>query len=199
MEQALKKFAAALDSKTALRMAEESLSKGFTFEGLALLQRLCWKDPKAATKLAGKIVERLRGETPDGGYKAWMPAVNLLRGALISKSGGVPSYYTLSGPTSPDPQWPMALVMEDSDLRELADLVVAAVLKESYGNGSHGLMVVSMRELIPELEKLVPARATQLNLRFAEMNKPLDPRARALARYSTIIRRPPEEIGRAHV
>jgi hypothetical protein len=195
-EQWLKKLAAESDPKNALRLAEEELSKGFTFEGLGQLQRLCRKDPKAATKLAGKIVERLRSEAPDGGWKAWMPAVYLLRGVLQSKSSGEPRYYNLPGAPSRDPAWPkpLVIVMEEADVRELADLIVAAVLKELFVNGIHGLLVESGRELIPELEKLVPASATRLNLRLAEMDKLLDPRARALAQYSTIMRRPPEVI-----
>jgi hypothetical protein len=195
-EQWLRRLAAESDPQNALRLAEEELSKGFTFEGLAQLQRLCLKDPKTATKLAGKIVQRLRGETPDGGHKAWGPAIYLLRGVLQSKPGGEPRYYNLPGPPSPDPAWPKSLVivMEEADVRELADLIVAAVLKDSYTNGVHGMMVVSIRALIPELEKLVPARAMQLNLRLAEMDNLLDPRARALAQYSTILRRPPEVI-----
>src|SRR5215213_2631655 len=132
-EQRLKRLAAESDPKNALRLAEEELSKGFTFEGLALLQRLCRKDPKAATKLAGKIVERLRGEAPDGGQKTWGPALYLLRGLLLPKPGEGPRYYNLPGSPSPEWTWPksLVLVMEEADLRELADLVVAAALKDS--------------------------------------------------------------------
>jgi tetratricopeptide (TPR) repeat protein len=83
--------------------------------------------------------------------------------------------------------------MEEADLRELADLVVAAALKDSYAKGAYGMMV-SVRPLIPELERLVPASATQLNLRLAEVDKLLDPRARALAQYDVDIRRPPDVI-----
>jgi len=59
-ERALKRFAAESDPKTALRLAEEGLNKGFTFEGLALLWRLCRKDSKVLPELARVDFDRTR-------------------------------------------------------------------------------------------------------------------------------------------
>ena len=46
----------------------------------------------------------------------------LLRGALLSKHDGEPRYYNLPGSPSYEPGWPTPLVMEDSDVRELAEI-----------------------------------------------------------------------------
>jgi hypothetical protein len=194
LEQSLTALAAGSDPKAALRLAEESLSKGVTFGVLGLLGRLSQKDPEAATKLAGKIVERLRGETAGGGREAWMVAASLLRGVLLPQTGEQIRYYNnIPVPSPRAPEKPKPLVMEDSDVRDLADLVATAALKDSSANGAYGMMM-SIRPLLPELEKRVPARAAQLRLKLAEMDKALDPRARAWAQYDSLMGRPPEGI-----
>jgi hypothetical protein len=194
LEQSLTALAAGSDPKAALRLAEESLSKGVTYGILGLLERLSQKDPEAATKLAGKIVGKLRGETVGGGREAWMVAASLLRGVLLPPSGEQIRYYNnIPVPAAAAPEKPKPLVMEDSDVRELADLVAAAALKDSSANGAFGMMM-SIRPLLPELEKRVPARAAQLRLKLAEMDRLLDPRAKAWAQYDSVMGRPPEGI-----
>src|ERR1044071_8871164 len=95
MEQALTALAAEADPKAAMRLAQESLSKGVTYGVLALLERLRRKDPETATKLAGKIVEKLRGETlgGSGGHEAFGVASFLLRSVLLPSSGEQLVYY----------------------------------------------------------------------------------------------------------
>jgi hypothetical protein len=192
MEQSITALAAESDPKTALRLAEESLSKGVTYGVLGLLERLRHKDAEAATKLAGKIVEKLRGETTGGGRESWMVAASLLRSVLLPQSGEQ-VYYDMRPAAARTPGKPKPLVMEDSDLRELADLVTAAALKDSSANGGFG-MLMTIRPLLPELEKRVPARAAQLRLKLAELDKMMDPRARMWSQYDSIMSKPPEAI-----
>lgn len=194
LEQALTALAAESDPKAAMRLAEESLSKGVTYGVIGLLDRLRRKDAEAATKLAGKIVERLRGETAGRGRESWMVAAALLRGVLLPQSGEQFSYFNnVPVPSARTPEKPKPLVMEDSDVRELAELVAAAALRDSSANGAFGMMM-TIRPLLPELEKRVPARAAQLRQRLAEMDKVLDPRAKAWARYDSVMTRPPDGI-----
>jgi hypothetical protein len=193
LEQALTALAAESDPKTALRLAEESLSKGVTYGVLGLLERLRHKDAEAATKLAGRIVEKLRGETLGGNaHEAWTVAASLLRMALLPPSN---ENFYLSMPAHPTrtPDKPKPLVMEDSVVRELADMVAAAALKDSAANGAYGMMM-TIRPLLPELEKRVPARAAQLRLKLAEMDKVLDPRAKMWSQYDTLMSKPPDAI-----
>ena len=193
MEQSLTALAAGSDPKTAMRLAEESLSKGVTFGVLSALERLRQKDSEAATKLAGKIVERLRGETLGGGRgESWMVAASLLRSVLLPQSGEQ-FYYGVRTPAARAPEKPKPLVMEDSDVRELADLVASAALKDSAANGAFGMMM-TIRPLLPELEKRVPARAAQLRQKLAEFDKQLDPRTKFWSQYDSIVSRPPEAI-----
>lgn len=192
MEQSLTALAAESDPKAALRLAEESLGKGVTHGVLGVLDRLRRKDAEAATKLAGKIVERLRGETAGRGREPLMVAAALL-GIVLLPQPGEQLYYYNNMPAPRSPEKPKPLVMEDSGVRELAEFVVTAALKDSLADGAFALLT-TIRPLLPELEKRVPARAAQLRERFAEMDRLLDPRTRAWAQYDSIVSRPPEEI-----
>ncbi|MBV8860011.1 MAG: hypothetical protein JOZ02_23975 [Acidobacteria bacterium] len=194
LEQSLTALAAESDPKAAMRLAEESLSKGVTYGVLSLLERLRRKDSEAATKLAGKIVEKLHGETLGVGQEPWMVGVSLLNSVLLPQSGEQLTYYNnIPVPAARAAERPKPLVMEDSDVRDLADLVASAALKESPGNGTFGLLM-SIRPLMPELEKRVPARAAQLKLKLAEMDKLLDPRARAWEQYDAVMSKPPDAM-----
>jgi hypothetical protein len=193
-EQSIVAQAAGSDPKAVLKLAEESLGKGVTFSVLGILERLRQKDSESATKLAGKIVERLRGQSlTGGGREAFMVAVSLLQMVALPNSAERYAYFgNMPQPTRPAEK-PKPLVMEDSDVRELADLVAAAALRDASATGAYGLMM-AVRPLMPELEKRVPARAAQLRLRLAEMDKALDPRARMWSQFDSIMSRPPDAI-----
>jgi hypothetical protein len=194
LEQALTALAVEADPKAAMRLAEESLSKGVTYGVFGMLDRLRRKDAEAATKLAGKIVEKLRGETFGAGrHEPWSVAVSLLGSVLVPQTGEQLVYHNnIPVPSPRAAEKPKPLVMEDSDVRELADLVASAALKDSFANGM--FMMMSLRPLLPELEKRVPARAAQLKLKLAEADKAMDPRARAWAQYESVMGKPPDAM-----
>ena len=194
LEQSIVAMSAESDPKVMLKTAEESLAKGVTFGVLGTLQRLHRKEPESATKLMHAVVERLRGQGLSGGREGFSVAISLLHMVLLPQASE-PFLYVNNLPTpAPRPaEKPKPLVMEDGDLRELSDLVAAAALKDASANGAYGMMM-SVRPLMPELEKRVPARAAQLRLRLAEMDKALDPHARAWARYDTLMGGSPETM-----
>ena len=191
LEQSIVAQAAESDPKTVLRMAEESMDKGVTFGVLGILERLRQKDADSATKLAGKIVEKLRGQSLSGGREAFTVAVSLLHMVALPQSGER-FFNTPNMPPRPAEK-PKPLVMDEPDVRELADLVAVAALKDASATGAYGLMF-AVRPLLPELEKRVPARAAQLRQRLAEMDKLLDPRTRAWQQFESIMSKPPEAI-----
>ena len=192
LEQSITALAVENDPKVALRLAEESLDKGVTFGVLGLLQRLRQKDPESATKLAGEIVVKLRGQTLSGGREALMVATSLLRSVMLPQSGEI-YFGGLPPPATRPGEKPKTLVMEDGDLRELADIVAAAALRDSSAMGAYGLMM-QIRPLLPELEKRAPARAAQLRQRLTEMDKLLDPRMRAWSQFEALTSRPADSI-----
>jgi hypothetical protein len=189
IEQSIMAQAADSDPKAALRLAEESLSKGVTFGILAVLERLRRKDAESASKLAGEVVAKLRGQNLVGGGEAFPVALSLLQSVVMPQSS-VRTFYGGAAPSAAEK--PKPLVMEESDVRDLADLVAGAALKDSSPNGAYALM--SVRPLLPELEKRVPARALQLRQRIAEMDKTLDPRTRAWSQFESVMSKPPDAI-----
>lgn len=190
LEQSIAAQAAENDPKLALRMAEESLSKGATFNVLGVLERLRQKDSDAATKLASDIVGRLRTDGINAGGESSYVAASLLRSVLMPNEG---ANYLGDQPPPRSAEKPKPLVMEDGDVRDLADLVAGAALKESPAAGGYGLLL-QVRPLMPELEKRVPARAAQLRQKLAEAEKTLDPHARAWSQFDSIMREPADAI-----
>jgi hypothetical protein len=183
MEQSIAAQAAANDPKLALKMAEEGLEKGVNYGALNVLETLRRKDPDSAKKLAGEIVAKLQGESLSSDREATLVAVNLLRSALHPQ----PQLY-FSGTSQPpaDAEKPKPPVLEDGDLRSLAELVTGAALKDSPATGAFGL-TMQLRPLLPELEKIAPARAAQLRQKIAEMDKSLDPRMKAWMQLNSVM------------
>lgn len=184
LEQSLVSLAAASDPKAALRMAEESLSKGVTYNVISMLDRLRAKDSESATHFAGEIVAKLRGESLSTNPEATQVAVLLLRAALTpqppeqSSTGSQPA----QGREASKPKPP---VLEDGDLRDLIDLVTNEAFKDSTSGGSFG-MLLQLRPLMPEIEKRAPARAAQLRQKLAEAEKTIDPRMRLWEQFDSV-------------
>lgn len=184
LEQTIAAKAAESDPKLALKMAEESLEKGVSVSVLHVLQLLREKDSEAAKRLAGEVVGKLRDEGLSAGRETSAVAVSLLSSVLSPQS---PRLYAF-GPSSParDGEKPKPLVLEDGDLRDLAELVTSAALRDANASGAFGL-TMQIRPLLPELEKLVPARVAQLRQRIAEMDKALDPLAKSWAQFNSAV------------
>ncbi|HEY0170248.1 MAG TPA: hypothetical protein VGB98_04280 [Pyrinomonadaceae bacterium] len=193
LEQSIVAQAAESDPKSALRMAEESLDKGVTFGVLGVLDKLRRRDPESATKLAGKILQRLRGHNLSSVGEAFSVAISLLNMALMPQAAQPSFYVAQTTAANRQTEKPKPLSMEDSDVRELAELVSVAALKDSTAMDGYGL-VTALRPLLPELEKRVPARAAQLRAKVARLDKALDPRAKAWMEFDSLMSRPPDAI-----
>ncbi|PYS81684.1 MAG: hypothetical protein DMF67_15995 [Acidobacteria bacterium] len=181
MEQSIMAQAAENDPKAALKMAEESLDKGVTYGVLSVIERLRQKDAEAATRLAGEVVEKLQGENLTSDREATLVAVNLLSSVLLP-----PTEQSFRGAafSNRDVEKPKPLVMEDDAVRDLADLVSSAALKDT--SGMYGLLM-QVRPLMPELEKRVPARAAQLRAKIEAAYKTLDPQTRAWTQFESLM------------
>jgi hypothetical protein len=191
-EQTLVSMAADSDPKAALKMAEESLSKGVTFGALGVLERLRVKDPETATRFAGEIVAKLRSDNLTMRPEALLVAASLLRGVLQPQSAGM--YYTGPPPAKGRAaEKPKPLVLEDGDLRDLIDVVTGVAAKSASPGGAFGLLM-QLRPLMPEIEKRAPARAALLRQKLAEVDKLIDPRMRAWEQYDTTRAKSPDAM-----
>lgn len=145
-------MAADSDPKAALRLAEESLSKGVTFSLLELLDRLRVKDSEAATRFAGEVVAKLRGESLNTNTEATHVAVALLRTALTPQTSEQ-NFNGTSHAQGRAAEKPKPLALEDGDVRDLIDVVTGSAFKNSTQGGDFGLLT-NLCPLLPEIEKL---------------------------------------------
>jgi hypothetical protein len=180
MEQAIAVQATENDPKLAFKIAQENLKKGVSFNLLNILRRLQQKDGEAATHLAVAMVRKLQTEDLVTNQEAGFTAIELLR-ALLQ-----PTRDDADGPNARQANSQMKpLILDDQTIRDLAETVVNAALSAS-SNQPMGLMQV--QALLPELERRVPQRASQLRQRVAEVTSTIDPRAKAWMQYEPLLR-----------
>ena len=180
LEQSIAAQAAEKDPKLALKIAQESLKKGVSFNLLRLLSRLQQKDSEAATRLAGDIVKKIRTEDLTTNQEAAFAAVELLRSILQPTRNDLDPPIPGQGNAKMKP-----LALDDETVRDLAETVVNAAMSASNHNPG-GL--IEMQSLLPELEKLLPGRIPQLRQRLAEVTQTIDPRTRAWMQFEPLLR-----------
>ncbi len=154
LEQSLASQIAANDPKQALEMAEQTLSKGVSYELLNTVSLLIKKDREAAARLASKIVAKLKTENISTGDLEFHAALNLLRMAT-----GSASLIQTKTDASDSPA-----ILSQQELRDLAELLVAVVLT----NSEKSYASLSLKPLLAEIEKYAPARMPQLRRKIAD-------------------------------
>lgn len=142
------------DPKQALELAEESLSKGFSYELINTLRLLQSKDPEAAAKLAGEIVTKLRSETlMAANEEAASVAFNLL--SLVFDSS-VES-------TGKDGKKAEPLLSQQG-MRDLMDINVTLALNSPSYLGR----LQALNGMMTQVEKYAPARVAELRRKMAQ-------------------------------
>ncbi len=126
LEQSVAAQAAEKDPKLALKIAQESLKKGVSFNLLRLLSRLQQKDSEAATRLAGDIVKKIRTEDLTTNPEAAFTAVELLRSILQPTRNAFYPPISDQGNAKTKP-----LALDDETVRDLAETVVNVAMRPS--------------------------------------------------------------------
>ncbi len=164
LEMNLAAQVAATDPERALELAQESLQKGVSSAVIAPLTQLQSKDEKAAARLAGDIVTRLRTENLAQNQEAMNVALSLLRLAASggSKTGGNDKL----------------TIMSEQSFTQLLDMVTTAALNNSAANSSDSRRrnnsrnaIRTLQSLMPEIEKYAPSRAEALRKRTDEISR----------------------------
>ncbi|HEX8136507.1 MAG TPA: hypothetical protein VF544_02845 [Pyrinomonadaceae bacterium] len=179
LEQSITAQVAADDPKLALQMAQESLNKGVSFSILTTLLRLQQKDAEAATQLGADIVKKLQSENLTAKPESIFLAMQLLRLALRPQTQQEMINARGSLENGPEAK---QFKLDEQATRDLADVVIGAALRPSLH--APGILM-QMQPLMPELEKLSPTRASQLQRRLAEMEKNLDPQAKSWMQFES--------------
>jgi hypothetical protein len=145
---------ASSDPKLAAEIAEESLSKGLTYQLPGLVTSIREKDPEAAARLASDIMTKLRTEKLDSSSEARNVAVSLLQIAMAATE--------TDAKENPKKATPL---LDQASLRELTEMVTTEALRAPNQNAD---MISSLQSMMPVVEKYAPARAGQLRQKIPQ-------------------------------
>jgi hypothetical protein len=179
LEVSLAAQLAAQDPKVALRLAEESLSRGFSSGLGRVLHLLAAKDPEGASRLAGLIIGKLKPEDLAGDYEAISLATQLLN---LARTAGPPQ------PPAENLQRIVDLgvvTVDERTRRQLIETVVAASLGDKAGRTGFSLYH-ALQPLMAEVDKYAPARIPALRRQSAEYERNLDPHSRMQKEYRAV-------------
>jgi hypothetical protein len=178
MEQTLAVQVAANDPKRALAMAEESLSKGLSFELLGLLGQLNSKDKDMAKQLATDIISKLSSENLVTNHEAAWLAVVFLRMSARSEEPGSFLIGVSGGEKRP-------YVLDERQLRDLLEIITTAALVDSPND----VLPAFLPQLMPEIEKRLPERVAALRRRILSSGRTLEPQERVRIEYQELMER----------
>ncbi|MDX6694326.1 MAG: hypothetical protein QOF02_1929 [Blastocatellia bacterium] len=144
------------DPKQALELAEENLSKGYSYELLNTLKALQEKDSEAAAKLAGEIVAKLRSQNLSANREGASVALNLLSLALKSAAQEAGKQDKKAEP-----------LLSEQSLRELMDLNISLAL----ASPQHLAQLRALPNILQQAEKYAPSRGAELRRKIGESQK----------------------------
>jgi hypothetical protein len=178
LERSLAAQIATNDPKRAFQMAEDSLSKGLSYDLLNLLSRLNAKDSELAGRFADDIISKLHSENLTTNQTAIWFATELFR------MGNPPegdSHFSLGS----DEAGRKPFKLDERQLRDLLEMVTTAALSET----ANAWPSTYLDPLMPEIEKRLPERAPLLRRRIAEAARTLDPQMRVYVEYQELLQR----------
>lgn len=196
LESSLTVQIAETDPKQALEFAEENLKKNFSADILRALVSLREKDAEAASKLASDILTKLRTENLTINGEAATVALNLLR--LTIKQPETDSKPNAKAETKPETKQSAQPLLDEQGRRDLIEMIADAASLDSERQSE---FVSTLQSVMPEVERLAPARAAQLRSKVSQDNSrsndegdPSDARASGAALYLKLSTASAEEI-----
>lgn len=179
LENLLSLQVAAADPKRALKMAEESLARGLSYEVTDLAARLHELDPEAGRGFAAELVRKLRAEGAAGGNMPLFIAIRLLE---LTSAPGNSTALLVSGEGAGTPYRGKPLKLDAQTERDLYDLLVAAAL----AGREPEFLETLLEPRLAEIEKHWPERAPALRRRLEDRRRRQDPSARAWSQYAPL-------------
>jgi hypothetical protein len=139
---------ASSDPKLASEIAEESLSKGMSYQLPNIITAIQAKDPDEAAKLASDLMTKLRAEKLDSNGEARRVAIGLLQIATAPPDDDAKNSLKNAPP-----------LLDQATLRELTELLTKEALRSPAQNAD---LVSSLQSMMPVVEKYSPSQAAQL-------------------------------------
>lgn len=183
LEQQIATEAAARDPQQALRLARESLKKGFSFHSLELLDSLNARDQDVAAKFARDLIGKLQSTNIATDIFASRVAVDMV---MRSREPSGPALLK-----DPDAAWAYQLKLDKEQRRQLVELISNAAL----GVSANSTLLNSLNEITPEIQEFVPERTTLLQRKVSAFEQTLNSEQRGWNTFNTLVRNgSPEEL-----
>ncbi len=147
----------ATDPKQALELAEENLSKGFSYELINTLNTLKEKDREAAAKLASAMVAKLRSENLSSNGEAANVAASMLNIVFDSSTES-------DGKEAKK----VAPLLDHQGMRELLEMNITLAINSPSNSGR----METIAALLPQVQKYAPSRVAELRRKMAQHKTP---------------------------
>ena len=131
----------------ATQFAIKAIEKGINYQHLELLKKIYAKDPEKGAEFAAALLSKVKSDKVDSG-DYWVLS------SFLSTAGETFDKSKKEGGKKP--------MLEQADLRDLADVFAQAILNNTSEDSSGGLQYADM------IEKYQPGRATQIRAKFRE-------------------------------
>jgi hypothetical protein len=188
LEQEIAAAAAENDPKRALQLAQESLSKGLSFQLLNLLSQLNQKDAELGTKFAGEVIDKIRAAEVNNDLNAYIAHWLLTSSRTLQQN----SSRLVNLGTATNEYRNLELSKEQR--RALTETLANFALSVS----SSPTLAYLIQGIMPEIEEFVPERVLLLKRKLSEVNRKLPQREKDQQQYNSLVRNgSPEEILRA--
>ena len=183
LELNLAEQVAAADPQQALRLAEESLNKGLSYNLTGVLNQLQQKNPEAANRLAGEIIQRLRPADFMDNYGAANVAVYLLQMTRTPEPAGNNQQIV----NLPNPR---QLHVDEQARRELIQMMARVLLSATGAQQRSGnlySLVSALQQTLPEVDRYVPEQAAALRRRLNDFEQEMNPQAALWRQYQPLM------------
>src|SRR5262245_22020883 len=189
LEQQLALKVAENDPARAMRLADESLDKGISYQLNQLVETVVAKDPEAAKKLVGKILDKLKATDLTKDESAATFLFWFLDEEFKSRRPELTPGEKMYGVKRRKPALSDRSLLEWSNFAGAIALSIisGAARNDDASRNMVNLLSVAIR-LLPDMEKISPAAVANIRRKYAEAGQKLSESTRRLVEVNDISR-----------
>ena len=177
------------DPKGAMRIAEDTLKRGYSFMVLEIIGRLRSTDPELAAKLAKDVAAKLMDDSLIKNQEASNLAVNLLRIAHA------PVWRNQSSPGSSPPQKPEIPLLSEQEYKDLFEKTLSEALDYKVPPGTQYSIerntaqniLAGLNAMKDEIKVYAPERVAITEKKMTELTTPLDPQNAVWQKFQLLV------------
>jgi hypothetical protein len=189
LEQQLALKIAENDPARAMRLAEESLDKGFSYQLNQLVEIVAAKDPETAKKLAGKIFDKLKATDLTKDQSAASFLFGFLDTEFHARRQELSRGEKMYGVKHRKPALSDQSLLEWNNFAgAIALSTISGAARNNGASSDSGNLISDAIRLLPDMEKISPAVAANIRRKYAEAGQKLSESTRQLVEENEILR-----------